>query len=112
MEEERAFTTPQIDKRRYRRIALVSEVRCAALERDEILVTRDVSVGGAFITASKPLPAGADVTLALRLSSGGPLLTCHGKVVSSLLGRGMAVEFTGLAADAAAALQKFVDESQ
>jgi len=109
--EERQFVTPEIGKRRHRRARLVTAVKCDALGRDEILLTRDVSAGGVFVTTNTPLPLDSKVGLAFSLGTGTPAISCTGKVVYSKQGLGMGIEFVGLNEATALALQKFVDES-
>jgi uncharacterized protein (TIGR02266 family) len=109
--EQSTFITPEIEKRQYRRASLVVEVRCATSSRDSIHLTRDISVGGLFVSASDPFPAGSVVQVALRLAAGKSPLTYSGKVVHSLPGVGMGIEFDHLDAGARETLQKFVDET-
>jgi len=109
--EEREFITPQMEKRRHRRVKLAAQVKCEAIGRDEILLTRDVSAGGMFVTAQSPLPVGSTVGLTFNLGNGSTAISCTGKVVYSQQGMGMGIEFMGLSEDCTAALQKFVDES-
>ena len=46
----------EVERRQYRRVKLVAQVQCEALERNEIMVTRDVSIGGMFINVQVPPP--------------------------------------------------------
>lgn len=109
--QEQQLVTPEIEKRRNRRVKLVTEVKCDAMERDEILVTRDVSAGGMFVITNTPLPLDSEVGLSFSLGTGAPAIACTGKVVYSRQGMGMGIEFAGLREDTRLALQKFVDES-
>jgi len=109
--EAREFVTPEIEKRRSRRVKLVAEVKCAALGRDEILVTRDVSAGGLFVTTNSPLPLDSMVGLSFNLGTGAPTISCNGKVVYSKQGLGMGIQFGELSYETLRALEKFVDES-
>lgn len=104
-------TTPEIDKRQYRRARLVTQARCETLGREDLLVTRDVSVGGLFLIAKQNYPAPSEISLSFRLNPTGPPLSCRGKVVYAVRGVGMGVEFVDLSEDARQALQKFVDET-
>ena len=105
------LVTAQIEKRKYRRVKLVTEVRCDAAGRDDILVTRDVSAGGMFVSTKTPLPIGSEVGLSFNLGKEASALQCAGKIVYSQQGMGMGIEFSGLNPECALALQKFVDES-
>jgi PilZ domain len=105
------LSKPGIEKREHRRARLVTQIRCEALGREEMLLTRDVSVGGVFISAKEPFPMGSDIALELQLASGGEALSARGKVVYSLKGLGMGIQFTDVSAEILATLQKFVDEA-
>ncbi len=110
MEEEKPqYITPDIEKRQHRRVRLVTEVRCAALGRQEVLVTRDVSIGGLFVSAKKPFPSDAEVSITMRLRPEDKAISCRGKVAYSLEGMGMGVQFTDLSEEDLRAIQKFVD---
>lgn len=109
--EQGPLVRPEIEKRQHRRARLVTRVRCEALGREELLLTRDVSVGGLFITAKDPFPSGSEVAVSLALGSGQAVIETRGTVVYSLKGMGMGVQFSELGEDGRAALQKFVDES-
>lgn len=110
-EEGREFVTPGIDKRRQRRAKLITEVKCEALNRDEFLVTRDVSVGGMFLTTKTPLPLESSVRVAFSLAAGSPAISCSGRVVYSMQGLGMGIQFMDLNEESHAALGKFIDEA-
>lgn len=105
------YLRPEIDKRRHRRAKLVTQVRCEPLDRDELMLTRDISVGGMFVSTKNPLPSPSDVTVKFRLRTGEPMLECRGKVVYSIKGMGMGVQFENLSESAKEALEKFVDEA-
>lgn len=105
------YIKPGIEKRQHRRAALVTEVRCAALGREEVLLTRDVSSGGLFVSSRKPFPMGSEIALKLKLPGHEGLLSARGTVVYSLKGMGMGVQFTDINEDLRGDLQKFVDEA-
>jgi hypothetical protein len=104
------LVTPEIDKRQHRRAKLVTEVKCEAMNRDEVFVTRDVSVGGLFLTAKKPFPLNSEVILSFSLGPGLASISCGGKVVYSMQGLGMGIEFSRLSDETRSSLEKFVDE--
>jgi PilZ domain-containing protein len=110
-EEGREFITPGIDKRRQRRAKLITEVKCEAMSRDEFLVTRDVSPGGLFVSTKNPLPLESLVRVAFSLAAGSPAISCNGRVVYSMQGLGMGIEFADLNEEGRLTLQKFVDEA-
>lgn len=102
--------TPGIERRQYRRVKLVAQVHCAALERDEIMVTRDVSTGGMFIKARFPIPIDSELTLTFRLYPAEPAITCRAMVMYSRIGLGMGIQFLDLSEAATQSIRKFVDE--
>ncbi|HEV2352376.1 MAG TPA: PilZ domain-containing protein [Terriglobia bacterium] len=110
-DEGREYITPEIDKRRQRRAQLITEVKCEALNRDEFLVTRDVSAGGLFVSTKNPLPLKSEVRVAFSLATGSAAISCRGRVVYSMQGLGMGIQFADLSEDGRSALEKFVDEA-
>jgi len=109
--ESKQYVTPDIDKRRHRRANLITQVRCDALQRQGLMVTRDVSVGGMFVNVKDPFPADSEVTTLFRLEPTSDLLTCRGKVAYAIKGMGMGISFIELSEEVRQALQKFVDEA-
>jgi c-di-GMP-binding flagellar brake protein YcgR len=101
----------EFDKRKYRRAKLVTQVKCEAVGREDIAVTRDVSAGGMFLNDPNPFPKNSIVSLAFRLSPTDPLLSCQGEVVYSLKGVGMGIMFTQVSEEIRQALDKFVDQA-
>ena len=83
----------QIEKRRYKRDDKALDVRCESFGLDEIFVSRDVSAGGLFLKTPNPLVAGSTVDLTFAVSPEGPDLACSGRVVYSLPGVGMGIQF-------------------
>jgi c-di-GMP-binding flagellar brake protein YcgR len=110
-EEGREYITPEIERRQHRRAKLVTQIRCEALDREDLMLTRDVSIGGLFITAKNPLPLDSEVTLSFHLAPATPAITCRGKVVYSVRGLGMGIQFFDVSEETRQTLQKFVDES-
>ncbi len=110
-EQEAQYVKPQVDRRQYRRAQIITQVRCEASGHQELLVTRDISAGGLFLRSPKPFASSGEVELSFHLHAGDPLITCHGKIVSSIPGRGMGIEFLQLEEPTRQALEKFVDES-
>ena len=109
--EKQELHKAEIEKRKYRRAALITHVKCEALGREDIAVSRDVSVGGMFLNMTDPYPKGSAVLLAFRLTPTEPLLNCQGEVVYSLKGIGMGTMFTQVADDVRQALDRFVAEA-
>jgi c-di-GMP-binding flagellar brake protein YcgR len=105
------YITPEIERRQYRRAKLVTQVKCVPLSRDELLLTRDISAGGVFIRTKVPLPVNAEVIVSFRLEPKAPAISCRGKVVNSVSGLGMGIQFSDLNEEGRSAIQEFVDAS-
>ncbi len=101
---------PELPRRQYRRVVLVTEVECEALERKEVMVTRDVSAGGMFITARYPLPIDSYLTVTFRLRLNDTPIFSRARVRYTQPGVGMGIQFLDLSDETRAKLQKFVDE--
>ena len=108
--EEGKFVTPLIERRHYRRAKLVTQVKCDALGREDILLTRDVSLGGIFVVAKSPYPINHEVALSFRLKASDPAIECRCKVVYALDGVGMGLQFLDLSEETRTVVKKFVDE--
>jgi hypothetical protein len=109
--ENQELLKAEFDKRKYRRAKLVTQVKCEAVGREDIAVTRDVSAGGMFLNDPNPFPKSSIVSLAFRLTPTDPLLTCQGEVVYSLKGVGMGIMFTQVSEEIRQALDKFVEQA-
>ena len=83
----------QIENRRHKRDNAAFDVRCESFGLDEIFVSRDVSAGGIFLKAPNPLVSGSTVELTFAISPEGPDIQCQGRVVYSLPGVGMGIQF-------------------
>ena len=108
--EDPQLVKDQVERRQYRRVKLVTEVHCEALECFEIRVTRDVGVGGMFFAVRFPLPIDSELSVTFRLYPTEPAITCRAKVISSHVGLGMGIQFLDLSAEAHQMLQRFVEE--
>lgn len=109
--EDPQLMKAEVERRQYRRVKLVAQVHCEALERNEIMVTRDISIGGMFINVRFPLPIDSELSLTFRLYPTEPPLSCRAKVMFSRVGLGMGIQFTDLPSAAVGTLQKFIDEA-
>ena len=110
MEQEgREYVRPEIDKREHRRARLVTQLKCEASGRDELLLSRDVSVGGMFVTAKNPFAQDSEVTIIFRVTPVEPLISCRGKVMYAIQGVGIGIMFSELNDESRKSLQKFID---
>jgi len=96
-------------RRQYRRVKLVTEIRCQTADRDETMVVRQVSEGGMFINVQFPLPVDAEMSLAFQLHPAHPVITCHARARYSRLGWGMGIQFLDLKAEAREMIREYVD---
>lgn len=97
-----------IERRQYRRVGLVTEVRCKYGDKEEVLLTRDISEGGIFVASDKPFSIGTEVKILLYLSASGPGLELAGVVVYNVPDLGMGIEFSNLGEGARTILREFV----
>ena len=109
--EDSQLVKTDVERRQSRRVKLVIQVQCAALECNEIRVTRDVSVGGMFFDVRFPLPIDSELSLTFQLYPTEPAITCRAKVIFSRVGLGMGIQFLDLSEKARQTLQKFVEEA-
>jgi hypothetical protein len=98
------------ERRRYRRVATGAEVHCEALERNEVMLTRNISIEGMFIVAKFPLPAESELAITFRLYPAEPPITCSAKVIYSRVGVGMGIKFVDLSSESLQEIQKFINE--
>jgi len=108
--EDPQLIKAEVAPRQCRRVNLVTQVDCETLERNEIMVTGNVSVGGMFINANFPLPIDSEMSLTFRPYPTEPAITCRAKARFSRTGVGMGVQFLDLSTEARQMLQRFVDE--
>jgi c-di-GMP-binding flagellar brake protein YcgR len=108
--DDRQLIRPEVERRQYRRVKLVTQVHCEEMDRNEIMVTRDVSLGGMFINVKLPLPIDSELSLTFRLNPTEPAIACRARVMFSRVGLGMGIKFLDVSQEAQQALQKFVDE--
>ena len=101
----------EMEKRKFRRARLITQVKCEVSGREAMAVSRDVSAGGMFLNDPEPFPKNSVVTLAFRLSPTDPVMSCQGEVVYSIKGVGMGVMFTQVSPEIRQALENFVAES-
>jgi len=99
-----------IDRRRYPRARPTAEVHCELLGNDELFTIRDVSAGGAFIETQQPLPAASEVTVSVHLRPQDPLVSCAGRVVYSLDGVGMGIEFFDVSGELGRAVERLLGQ--
>lgn len=100
----------EIEKRQHKRSQTALEVRCESFGLDEVFVSRDVSGGGLFLAAANPLPVGAELRLSFSLSPNSLPLKCSGRVVYSVPGAGMGIQFIDARGEIEMALNRLVED--
>ena len=101
----------EIERRRYPRAHPATEVHCELLGNEELFTIRDLSAGGAFIETPQPLPAASEVTVSVHLRPQDPLVTCSGRVVYSLDGVGMGIEFFDVSGELGRAVGRLLGDA-
>jgi len=96
----------EIEKRRHKREEAALDVHCASFGLDEIFVSRDVSAGGLFLNTATPLAPGSEVQLTFNVSPDDPAIECSGRVVYSLPGVGMGIQFLDTTGEVELALSR------
>jgi uncharacterized protein (TIGR02266 family) len=109
--------TTRLARRTHPRVDLQAGVDYASESTRGTARTLNISVGGAFIAVATPLDVGTSLDLCFALPGGDPL-EVHGQVVwirrpndEHPFPAGMAVQFSGLAEEAAAAIAAYVAKS-
>jgi len=102
---------PILERKKYRRVRLTTQVQCAAPGRKDTLVTRDISLGGLLIVTKAPYPANSEIDLSFSLPPAGPHISCRGQVGHTIEGCGRGVRFLELSEGFHLALKNIVDET-
>ncbi len=95
-----------IERRLDKRDRKALDVHCESFGLDEIFISRDVSTGGLFLNTPDPLVPGSQVELSFRVTPEGPEIECSGRVVYSLPGVGMGIQFMDPKGEVELALNK------
>jgi hypothetical protein len=98
------------NKRRFTRVAVQIRVQVSPDGEEKVIAgaARDISLKGAFVTASEKVPEDTACAIDIFLGEEEPIkLKAHGKVVRSA-GEGIAVEFDQLDVDAYEHLKRVV----
>lgn len=97
------------DKRRYARYPVRLRVQYQETDREIEVESRDLSLGGMFLSTSKPPEPGTLVRVSMELPENLGLVGAAGLVVHCIPGRGMGIEFKTFSPGAKARLQFFID---
>jgi hypothetical protein len=107
-DEDRNDEISQDERRHYDRSRLIVDVRFDGGDATGVASTKDISVGGLYMSTQTEIPIGE--TLALRLNLGGQQVVVKGDVVYSNPGHGVGVRFHRLADDTRAIMERELPE--
>ncbi|MFQ5817382.1 MAG: PilZ domain-containing protein [Terriglobia bacterium] len=99
-----------IERRKYRRTPIVTEIECSRSGGSFVLLTRDISVGGLFLHTKENFPHETDLQLRFYLDEK-TLIEAEGRIVYTVAGLGVGVEFTDLPKSQREALESFIATS-
>jgi hypothetical protein len=102
---------PRSERRKYRRVKLITQVRGVAMGREDALTTRDVSLGGLLIATKKPYPVNSAIDVTFSLPFSGLPIFCRGEVSYAIEGRGMGIRFLEMSEASRLALKAFVAQA-
>ena len=92
------------DRRQYDRSRLIVDVHFDGAESTGVASTKDISLGGLYMTTQTRIPVGS--MLALRIPIGSDHVIVTGEVVYSSPGEGVGVKFHKLADDTRRTLER------
>ena len=92
------------NRRQYDRSRLIVDVHFDGAESTGIASTKDISLGGLYMSTQMRIPVGS--MLALRIPIGGDHVIVRGEVVYSNPGEGVGVKFHELSDDTRRALER------
>lgn len=96
-----------VEKRASERRKLIVDVHFSGGDATGIANTRDIGIGGMYMTTSTDLAIGTPVALSLVLA--GKEVFLRGIVIYTDLGQGAGIRFTDLSPEAEAAIIKTID---
>ncbi len=92
------------ERRQFDRSRLIVDVHFDGADSTGVASTKDMSLGGVYLTTQSQLPLGA--TLIVRIPLGGEPLVVKAEVVYSNPGRGVGVRFHRLPEEARALIER------
>jgi hypothetical protein len=109
VEEDQADEISPDERRQFDRSRLIVDVHFDGADSTGVAGTKDISVGGLYLSTQASIPEGA--TLTLRIPLGGEHLIVKGDVVYSNPGHGVGVRFHRLSDEARALIESQVPSS-
>lgn len=104
MDEDRDNELSQDERRQFDRSRLIVDVSFDGGDATGVASTKDISIGGLYMSTRTEIPIGS--TLALRLSLGGQQVVIKGDVVYSNPGHGVGVRFHRLSEETHALMER------
>jgi PilZ domain len=104
-------TSTDEEKRRYPRAEFDSNVMFQCAGQEYVLMARNISAGGLQLESSADLSPQTEGALSIPLESGRPPLACRCRIVYSVEGRGIGVEFLDMSEESCLVLNNFVRDS-
>ena len=103
-EEDRSDDISADERRQFDRSRLIVDVHFDGADSTGVAGTKDISVGGLYLSTQVQIPEGA--TLTLRIPLGGEHVIVKGDVVYSNPGHGVGVRFHRLSDEARALMER------
>ena len=108
-DEDRSEQTAIDERRQYDRSRLILDVHFEGVDATGVASTKDISLGGLYMTTQREIPVGT--TLTLRIPLGGRYVVVKADVVYSNPNRGVGVRFHCLPDDVRALIEKELSSS-
>jgi hypothetical protein len=99
------------EKRKYPRTDFDSNVLFQCAGQEYVLMAHNISGGGLRVDSDPDLAPAAEGTVSIPLRPGNAPLACRCRVVYSLEGRGIGIEFLDMSDESRLALKNFVDDA-
>lgn len=103
-DEDRSDEVSPAERREHDRSRLIVDVHFDGAQSTGVASTKDISVGGLYLTTQTRIPVGA--TLALRIPLGNEHVVVKGEVVYSNPGEGVGVKFQQLSDEARTMIER------
>lgn len=99
------------EKRKYRRADFDSAIPFQCAGQEFLLLARNISAGGLGANSNPDLAAETEGSVSIPLGPGHPPLACRCRVVYSIEGRGIGIEFLDVSDEARLALENLTHDS-
>ena len=108
-DEDRSDEISPDERRQFYRSRLIVDVHFDGADSTGIASTKDMSLGGLYLSTQVEIPKGA--TLTLRIPVGGEHVVVKGDVVYSIPGHGVGVRFHRLSDEARTLMERELPQS-